>query len=556
MKRGLRRFTEEKREQIKKHPYFAQWRENVLKKAEEYLNTEPPRIKYSDMHSYYLTGKRSDARQQGVYHTRMHTFFIAYMLTEDEKYLVPLADDLWNICDFECWTGPWHIKESEALEDRFTELDLGSTGLGANIAEILYFVGDKLPELVYRRAKDQVTRRIINSYRDKTNEEIYWFYRNTNWSAFCTCQVFLCYYYLATDEELMAQIPRMLTSMDCYLSGLDDEGCCIEGYGYWNYGFGEFCMFADLLRDYTEGKINLFDNEKVHMVALFQQKIAMNEKECLSFSDCGRGFKPYAPLSHLLKSIYSDIEIPSIKAADHALSLRELVCQEPSLANSEFKPKSHSFKNAQWFVYHGDKYSLGAKAGHNKETHNHNDVGSFMFSKEGKISFCDLGSGEYVADYFGANRYNILVCSSRGHSVPIINGKLQEKNVDDKATVIEQSDNTFRFAYGKVYDDPTLKKFERGFECLEDRLILTDTFEFDSAPESLVERFVSDLEIRVEKGKLICHHTTLEYDPDVFEASVEAVPFNDAPGHGCTAYLADLKVKNPKSDMTLKFVIK
>ena len=51
-------------------------------------------------------------------------------------------------------------------------------------------------------------------------------------------------------------------------------------------------------------------------------------------------------------------------------------------------------------------------------------------------------------------------------------------NVEDKATVLEPSDNVFRFRMGKVYLDPTLKTVERGFECLDDEVILTDKFEF------------------------------------------------------------------------------
>ena len=556
MSRKLRRLTEEKLEQLRNHPYFAQWRENVLKKAEEYLNTEPPRIKYSKMHSYYVTGRRSDYADQGIYHDRLSTFFAAYMLTEEEKYLVPLADDLWNICDFECWTGPWHIRESASLEDRFTELELGSTAHGANIAEVLAYVGDKLPELVYRRAKDQVFRRIINSYADKTNEQIYWFYRNTNWSAVCTYQVFAAYFFLASDEQIRAQIPRMLQSVECYLSGLDEEGCCIEGYHYWNYGFGAFCRFADMLREFTEGEIDLFKNEKVHDIALFQQRMAMNETECLSFSDCPRIYRPDPALSHLLKQTYDDVEIPPMKASTNSsISMRDLSYLKPEFENCSFKPKSHSFKNAQWFVYHSDKYSLGAKAGHNKEIHNQNDVGAFMFSKDNKISFCDLGAGEYTADYFNDNRYTVMVCSSRGHSVPIVNGKYQIET-EDKSEVCSNSDNCFKYRMGKVYDDPTLKSIERGFECLEDRVILTDTFEFDSTPESLVERFVSDLEIIVEEGRFICHHTILEFDPNIFEASVSSEPFVNFNDKQCRAYFADLKVKNPEAHMELKFVIK
>ena len=556
MSRGLSRFTEGKKAKIQSHPYFEGWRSAVLARAKDYLATDPPRIKYSAMHSYYLTGHRSDYAVQAVYQERMQTFFNAYLITEDEGYLTSLADEIWNICSFECWTGPWHIEERESLDTRFTELDLSSTDLGANMAEIIYYVGDKLPELVTRRAKDQVYRRIIRSYADKKNEEIYWFYRNTNWSAVCTANVFTAYFYLASDDEIEAAIPRMLKSIECYLSGLDGEGCCIEGYGYWNYGFGHFCRFADLLRRYTDGRINLFENEKVRMIALFQQKIAMNDRECLSFSDCDRIYKPLTAISHLLKLEYDDVEIPPLSAnLNPAVSLRDLTYQDPKLGDCTFKPKSHSFKNAQWFVYHGESYSLGAKAGHNNETHNHNDVGSFMVSKGGKITLCDLGSGEYTKDYFSAKRYEIMVCSSRGHSVPIINGGYQI-TTDSKAEILENSDTAFKFRYGKVYSDESIKNMERGFECLQDKIILTDSFEFNTCPESLVERFVSDLEMKLEPGRVTVGNTILEFDPDIFDAQIKSEEFSLGPNQSATAYFADLSVKIPSQNMIFKFVIR
>ena len=77
MARELKRLTAEKLNEIRNHPYFATWRKNVIEAAEKYLTEEPPRIKYSKMHSYYVTGHRTDYRDQGVYVTRMITFFNA-----------------------------------------------------------------------------------------------------------------------------------------------------------------------------------------------------------------------------------------------------------------------------------------------------------------------------------------------------------------------------------------------------------------------------------------------------------------------------------------------
>lgn len=60
--------------------------------------------------------------------------------------------------------------------------------------------------------------------------------------------------------------------MDYYLQGFGPDGACLEGLGYWNYGFGYFVYYADLLRKRTRGEMDWFRAEKVGRIALFQQK--------------------------------------------------------------------------------------------------------------------------------------------------------------------------------------------------------------------------------------------------------------------------------------------
>ncbi len=387
----------------------------------------------------------------------------------------------------------------------------------------------------------------------KKDEEIYWFHRDTNWSAVCIRGVSTCFFLLASDEEIKSQIPRFIKSVECYLSGLDDEGCCIEGYGYWGYGFGNFCFFADMLRTYTDGEIDFFKREKVHSVALFQQKIAMNDHQCLAFSDAGIGFEPGAVLSHFLKNEYSDVEIPSIKCSDYPCRiLSSILYQCPELEESSFKPKSHNFINAQWFVHHGEKYSLGAKAGHNEETHNHNDVGSFLVSKDNELTFLDPGAGEYTAGYFGHGRYNLFVCSSRGHSVPVINGEYQ-KTTSQKSVVYEQTDKRFSFDMSQVYSTGLMKGLKRSFECFDEFFTLSDEYEFLNGVKSVEERFVSLKPIELTADGVRTGKTELVYDKSLYDEAVVTEIIDRSLGRKETAYILSLKVKEPFDGMRLEF---
>ena len=561
MAKLFKEFTPEKLEQVRTHPYYKTARETIITRADNYTLTDPPVMKFSKIHLYAENGNREIFERDHIeYETRLHTLFVAYIITEDEKYLSPLADIIWNICDFESWSIPAHVSEKLTIEQRRRNLDLCSCILGFRISEILYMIGDKLPELVVRRAKAEVQYRIINSFAEHKDERYGWMKWKNNWAAVCIASILCSYLYVATEEEIEAQLPEMLKIADNYLDGFKDDGCCTEGYAYWNYGFSFFCVFAKMLCDYTDGRINYFEKEKVHAIAMFQQNILLNDKQCLSFSDGGLEFEPYSWLSHFLKEIYPDMQLPALPeecTTDYATAplsngapIRYIFWTNPDYVGASLVPKSHTFKDAEWFLHHAGGYSLGAKAGHNDEFHNHNDVGSFLVSKGGRVTFCDPGGGEYTKDYFGPARYSIFVPSGRAHSVPIINGEYQCFGKREGNVEIFEEDR-FRFSMKGGYEIETLTSLVRDFECFDDFVRLTDTYEFSEIPTSVTERFVSLLPIEEKDGKLICGDSILVFDKDAFDVSFGSEIVARKRAQKETVYYVDLSAK--KLDKSLKF---
>ena len=550
----LKGLTKESLNRILTHPYYAECMKFMNEKVDEFLQSDPPYVTYTAMEGYYRGGSRDPySKIYWDYTGRVSRFLFKYIETGDDIYVEKVKDLVWNICGWESWSNVAHIAEDLPLERRRIYLDLSSTALSHSLCLVVRYMGDKLPPLVLNRLKASIRERTIDSYRDNDN---YWWMRcKLNWAAVCTSNIMAVYMYEATEEELEEQLPRMLKTLECYVEGFDEEGCCAEGYGYWNYGFSHYCLAGELLLEYTDGKINLFDNPKIHKIALFQQNAAINDKQTIPFSDGGFTFAPNAPLSHFLKKKYPDVEIPDIEYGKTSASIRDMLWADPDLVGSKMNPKSNIYIGTQWFIYRSENYNLACKGGYNNEPHNHNDIGSFVISKGGVASFTDGGGGEYTKQYFDPpTRYSHLVTSSYGHSVPIINGEGQVTG-NRKSEIIRAVENNFTYTLHNGYEIEGLETLVRDFNCLEDGVVITDSYKFSKAPDSVVERFISTSEPEITEEGIKVENNLLTFDKEVFEATVTS-ELVWRPGHKQTPlYLTDLKVKRPTAEFSVSVKI-
>lgn len=102
-------------------------------------------------------------------------------------------------------------------------------------------------------------------------------------------------YTLRDDEERLAEVlERVWPAFDSFLSSFAEDGSCLEGIGYWNYGFSYYTSFADLMLRRTGGKIDLFTPEKVKKIALVPAEMLFRGGRTVSFSD-GNSRASFAP---------------------------------------------------------------------------------------------------------------------------------------------------------------------------------------------------------------------------------------------------------------------
>lgn len=525
-----------------------------------------PFLSYSAFKEFYLTGNRQVYER--VYFRRRKLLNALFILTvvyeDDETYIKRLEDIIWAVMDEFTWALPAHvahIKNDKAV-NKYTEfIDLFSAETGFALAEMLNILGNRLDLRVKNRIKYEIRRRIIDPYLN--GEEFSWEKMKNNWAAVCGGSVGAVFLYLADDEEIKKILPRIKRTLNYYFEGFKDDGVCVEGMGYWTYGFGYFTYFASLLYQYTDGKENLFDNKKIKEIAMFPQRVMLKNNKVVTFSDCSEEYTYQYGLSCFIADKFENVTVPSVDCAadfeksegsSFAAFVRDFAWGRAVCVKNEKNENEYFyFKDTEWYIKKTPIYEFAAKAGNNGESHNHNDVACFMFNVCGESVIADVGREEYTKKYFSSERYKCFAPSALAHSVPIINNELQKEGKEHKGRIVDADDKKLIIDFEKCYDVPELKGLRRSFEFGTNEFKMTDSFVFAEQPRGVCEHFVSAVRPEQTGNSIILGDVFMQFDMDCYECDISCKTFSTGYMGDKTVYLINLVAKNPCSDMKTEF---
>lgn len=551
-------------ERAKTDPYLKKQLAFVKEKADEFIEEGIIPIAYSDFQIFYETGSRYLYElKYFARRARLNAFSLLSLVYGEEKYIKAYENTVWAICDELSWAVPAHIDDSLPLGDYRGHIDLFAAETGFALAESSYLLGDKISKKLLNRLRYEIHDRIIESYL--SDKKWWWSAARSNWAAVCAGCVGAAFLYLATEEEIVQALPSIEQTMSCFLESYGDDGACMEGYGYWSYGYGFFVYFAELLRQYSNGETDYFKDEKVKMISSFQDKILLSGNHSISFSDGFCDFKHFSGLSHFLHKKYGEITIPSDECAavfgpdDHCYRwghfIREYVWRYDGAVKDNISNKGMLYlKDAAWYIHRGEGYDFAAKAGHNGEPHNHNDVGSFLLYVDGKCILEDLGCGEYTADYFGKERYSYLVNSSRGHNLPIIDGNLQKPGKEYGSNVLKVTDNEFVVDIASAYGESNVQSLVRNFEIGENKIILKDNFLLGNSSE-ITERFISGIKPEIRENFVKIGSAEIYYDRTKLTCSITPEKYMTHSVQERTVFRIDFKTLKKQTQTEIHFEI-
>lgn len=500
----------------------------LLAAAEDDLVAPIPALPARLYHEFRETGRREGYEDaQRLRRNMLYRLTLAEWLEGEGRFLPALEDVAWVRLEEANWAWPAHARDLDRTDH--PTLDLAAAMTALDMAEMDYLIGERLSPNLRLRLREEVERRAIGAFLDRDD---HWWLHTTpdkqvnNWTAVCVAGVVGAALYLEPDANRLARIvTRGLHSLADYLETFDQQGGSSEGPDYWTYGFGNYVVLAHLLHQRSGGAIDLLEGPFLRDIAQFPLRTQMAPGVWVSFSDSDA-----SPVFHpgLLSHLAAHMNLPGLLGLgmvnnfavegfnQFCWPLRQFAWPLPDAAAPAVPGPHDWYDEMGWMISRLDPQDpqslrLAAKGGHNDEMHNQNDVGSFMVVAGGKVVLTDPGRGRYSKAYFGPERYQNLFASSRGHSVPVINGFEQATGRAHGACVIvhEHGDERDRLQLDMTSaypEEASLGTLTRNLVLDRTvpggRILLEDSFAFSGGAGSFQSVLVTSMSAEAENGMI------------------------------------------------------
>lgn len=521
----------------------------------------------------YLEFERSGSRttMEQPYHAnvnRLSTLMMAELAEGRGRFLDEIVNGVWLFCDMKGWASPAHLYGSQpskrALpDDSGVLIDLVSGDLSALLSWCHYFFKDAMDG-----ANPYITERLRQELRVRTMDPFmqrddYWWQAFklkpgglvNNWNPWCNSNVLITFLLMENDPDRLAQaVYRTMCSVDHFLNYVKEDGACEEGPSYWGHAAGKLYDYLQVLAYATKNQISLFDVPMVKNLGEYIVNSYIGDGWVVNFADAmAKGDAPSGvvfrygqavgsePMKQFAAYLYSRGTLHKYLYGGRDLfrtlenaSVHSLVAIQSSVVrNVDFcwYPQTefcYMRNSSGWF--------FAAKGGYNDESHNHNDVGSFMLFHNNMPVFVDAGVGTYTRKTFSSERYSIWTMQSNYHNLPLINGVAQSYGRKFRSSNVKCDKNKRRFSLdiSQAYSsEAAVKQWLRTY-VLQSKggLIITDEFQLSEAKLPHVVNFLTrDVPDTTLAGVIVINagdkRVAMKYDPSLFVVSVDVVELDD-----------------------------
>ena len=94
------------------------------------------------------------------------------------------------------------------------------------------------------------------------------------------------FFLLESDpSKKLAEVQKIINSLDKFLNGYSDDGGCDEGPSYWGAAGALLYESLEILKMLTNGKFDVFDNPLVQNIGKYFYKVNIHAPYFINFAD-------------------------------------------------------------------------------------------------------------------------------------------------------------------------------------------------------------------------------------------------------------------------------
>ncbi len=525
-------------------------RQTYITLANEYRDKPVPSLPATLYLEYKRIGNRSN--YQDIWFERrkmLHCLVLAECMEGKGRFLDAIANVIWAICEESSWTWPAHVGAQKAGVDLpdTTEpiVALFSAQTANSLAWTDYLLKRELdtvsPQLC-KRIERQIDSQILTPYLQRNDFE--WMGFNTradsrgpnNWNPWINSNVLTAALLMEKNPDCRAElVHKLLRCLDNFLAPYPSDGSCDEGPSYWGHAGASLFDNLELLYSVTNGRFDVYDEPIIKEIGRFIYRVHIADDYFVNIGDCDGRFAIYRDLVFRYGKRIGD-------AGMQALAVYNLTEEEVSgtdKASSSLGRMLYSIFNASELlaakkslppllgdVWLGDQdmqlmvtrdkggslqgLYVACWAGHNGQSHNHNDVGNFIIYANGRPFIIDIGKPEYTRQTFSSRRYELQAMQSAYHNLPTINGIMQKEGrqyaAKDVAYESEEDFAQLKMNIAPAYPDEAgvnswlhTVRLNRGKD-----LQIVDSFDLKEKSQNIIQSLITPCEIiQDEPGQLV-----------------------------------------------------
>jgi hypothetical protein len=541
---------------------------------------------------YFRTGNRTRFEtERNNRRNALGHLVLAECVEGEGRFVDQIANGVWATCEETYWGLPAHLllqAAGKGLPDvEEPTIDLFAAETSVLLAWTHYLIDDafdSVSPLLRSRIQLEVDRRILTPLLDR--EDFWWMgfnrrpdgkivdpglaagvhLRVNNWNPWINSNWLQSFLLIEKNQDRLTRgVAKSMRSLDQFIDSYPEDGGCDEGALYWGRAAASLFDCLEILESATGDAVDEFDSDLLLNMGSFIYKAHIHDRYFVNFADASVLTTPEPSILYRYGKRVGDEKMASFGAwlaetgnlaetgfgGSVARQLPALFSADDLFATEGEQPLPRDV----WFpeievmtarseAGTADGFFLAAKGGTNAESHNHNDVGTFVVFTDGKPLLIDTGVEPYTAKSSSPDRYDIWTFNSNYHNLPQVNGTCQQPGFScvAKSVAYEAASETVTFALDIADTYPQeagLVSWNRTIRLNRDRDIeITDVCRFAESGGEVVLHLMTACDVEIGGDALnlteadlpdgrVTGSGKISFDNDSFDASIEEISLVD-----------------------------